>query len=237
MRKILMFLLTTLLAILAVLTIKNGIHIGSLQVRGIEEIQTLNNDLTSSIQNVESKKEDYETTLTKLKTDSKSLQDAKSAYTNLVNISSESDIQEALQTKTYAMEYLWSKVGYIATKLGVTIKMDVSSNTSVSSATSGTDYKTLKFTVNGDYIAIEEFIRELEDDSDLEFTIDDFSMSSKSATFTVKDVKIKTENTGSTSTTSSTAYTDTTSQSNTANTASTSNTTISTSSNNTVTNN
>jgi len=199
MRKILMFLLTTLLAILAVLTIKNGIHIGSLQVRGVEEIQALNNDLTSSIQNVESKKDEYESSLTKLKTDSKSLQEAKSAYTNLVNISSESDIQEALQTKTYSMEYLWSKVGYIATKLGVTIKMDVSSNSSVSSTTSGADYKTLKFNVTGDYIAIEEFIRELEDDSDLEFTIDDFSMSSKSATFTVKDVKIKSENSNSSS--------------------------------------
>ncbi len=199
MRKILMFLLTTLLAILAVLTIKNGIHIGSLQVRGVEEIQALNNDLTSSIQNVESKKDEYESSLTKLKTDSKSLQEAKSAYTNLVNISSESDIQEALQTKTYSMEYLWSKVGYIATKLGVTIKMDVSSKSSVSSTTSGADYKTLKFNVTGDYIAIEEFIRELEDDSDLEFTIDDFSMSSKSATFTVKDVKIKSENSNSSS--------------------------------------
>lgn len=199
MRKILMFLLTTLLAILAVLTIKNGIHIGSLQARGVEEIQALNNDLTSSIQNVESKKDEYESSLTKLKTDSKSLQEAKSAYTNLVNISSESDIQEALQTKTYSMEYLWSKVGYIATKLGVTIKMDVSSKSSVSSTTSGADYKTLKFNVTGDYIAIEEFIRELEDDSDLEFTIDDFSMSSKSATFTVKDVKIKSENSNSSS--------------------------------------
>ena len=59
------------------------------------------------------------------------------------------------------------------------------------------NYKNLNFTVGGQYLAISQFIRDLENDSTLDFTIDSFDMTSSQATFTVKDVKIQQEKTSS----------------------------------------
>ena len=59
-----------------------------------------------------------------------------------------------------------------------------------SSSIGDSAYKDLKFTVNGNYLAITNFIYDLENDESLDFTIDDFDMKSDVASFTVKDVKI-----------------------------------------------
>ena len=87
--------------------------------------------------------------------------------------------------KSYRVEYLWSRVGNHATKEGVKVKMEIAS-----SSMGDSEYKDLKFTVNGNYLAITNFIYDLENDESLDFTIDGFDMKSDVASFTVKDVKI-----------------------------------------------
>ena len=92
------------------------------------------------------------------------------------------------RTKTYTIEYLWSQVGNHATKEGVVTKMELTS-----SNLSETGYKNLNFTVTGNYLAITNFISDLENDTSLDFTIDNFDMTNGKCTFVVKDIKIQKE--------------------------------------------
>ena len=176
MRKVLLSILTVLLVVMTALIMKNGIKIGSLQVLGFQGLAD------------ESQEDSYKSTLSALESDSKSLAQAKKDYLDLVSVSSASDIQQALQTKTYTIEYLWSRVGNHATSEGVTVTMNVASSSA------GTGYRDLEFTANGKYLAISNFIYDLENDTNLEFTIDDFDMKSGVATFKVKGVRIIQEN-------------------------------------------
>ena len=190
MRKVLISILLILIIVMVALCIKDGINIGPLQVLGVEGINNKNEELTQKINEAKTANENYTTMLNKLKQDIESLTKSKEECLSLINISTESQLQEATQTKNYTIEYLWSRVGNHATQEGVKIRMDI---------TSGTIYRNLKFTVTGNYLAITNFIASLENDSTLEFTIDDFSMTQNECTFTVKNVKVQQETTTSSS--------------------------------------
>ncbi len=193
MRKILLGILTVLMLVIMALCMRNGIHIGKLQVPGFQDLQNSNVELTEKINKTSDSSKQYESALTKLKGDINSLTKAKKDYLDLVTVSTESEIQQATQTKTYTIEYLWSRIGNHATQEGVNIKMDVASST-----LSGSDYKNLNFAVTGNYLAITNFISTIENDSNLDFIIDSFDMTNGKCTFTVKDVKIQTEKTTAT---------------------------------------
>lgn len=221
MRRILISLLLLLVIIMTVLCIKNGIGIGPLQVYGVGQIKGLNDGLTQKISEANSANDSYASSLKKLKEDISILINAKEECLNLINVSTDSQLKDATQTKNYTIEYLWSKIGNHATKEGVVIKFDIISGTVTDS-----NYRTLNFTVTGDYLAITNFISSLENDSTLEFTIDEFSMTQRQAKFTVKDVKIQQEKTTKTNRQTSTS----------SNTTQNSNTTGNTTSSNTVAN-
>ena len=188
MRKTLLSVLLILIIALAILLMVNGLSLGSFQINGFKGINSKNDELTQAISDANSENDNYTSALSKLETDVESLADAKKRYLDLIAQSSESEIKDATQTKTYTIEYLWSKIGNHATKEGVTLKMDV-----VSSTLGEQEYRNLNFTVDGEYLAIVQFIYDLENDSDLDFIAEDFDMTSKHATFTVKDVKIQQE--------------------------------------------
>ena len=149
MRKVLISILFILIIVMVALCIKDGINIGPLQVLGVEGINNKNEELTQKINETKTANENYTTMLNKLKQDIESLTKSKEECLSLINISTESQLQEATQTKNYTIEYLWSRVGNHATQEGVTIRMDI---------TSGTIYRNLKFTVTGNYLAITNFI-------------------------------------------------------------------------------
>lgn len=207
MRKVLLSILTVLLVVMTALIMKNGIKIGSLQVLGFQGLADESQKLTEKIDEANQKEDSYKSTLSALESDSKSLAQAKKDYLDLVSVSSASDIQQALQTKTYTIEYLWSRVGNHATSEGVTVTMNVVSSSA------GAGYRDLEFNASGKYLAISNFIYDLENDTNLEFTIDDFDMKSGVATFKVKGVRIIQEN--STATVGGSSKTATNSASNT----------------------
>ena len=191
MRKLLISILLILLIVMTVLCIKNGINIGPLHVLGVTQIQDANGELTRKIAEAKNTNDNYANKLTEIKELITNLGETRNEYLQTINVSTESEIREATQTKNYTIEYLWSQVGNHATQEGVNIKMDV---------VSGVDENTknLNFTVSGNYLAITNFITELENDSSLQFTIDEFSMTQNQCTFVVRDVFIKTEKTTST---------------------------------------
>ena len=185
MRKLLISILLILLIIMAILCIKNGINIGPLHVLGVSQIQEANDNLTQKINEAKTANEDYESKLSQLQEDISQLTASKEECLSKINASTESQLQDATQTKNYTIEYLWSKVGNHATQNGVVIKMDVTSG-----AIADSNYRNLNFTATGNYLSITNFITELENDSTLEFTIDNFSMTQNQCTFIVKDVKV-----------------------------------------------
>lgn len=202
MKKILLSLLTILLTIILILCMKNGISIGPLQILGFQGLADKNQELKSKIEEANQKSSEYTKKVENIQKDTEALAKAKKSYLDLVTVSTDSEIQNALQTKTYTIEYLWSQVGNHATKNGVVTKMEV-----MPSSLGDSDYKNLNFTATGNYLAITSFITELENDSDLQFTIDNFTMKSKSATFVVKNIRVLKENT-----TAKTTRTNTTSE-------------------------
>ena len=216
MRKLLISILLILLIVMTVLCVKNGINIGPLHVLGVTQIQDANGELTRKIAEAKNTNDNYANKLTEIKDLITDLGEARSEYLQTINVSTESEIREATQTKNYTIEYLWSQVGNHATQEGVNIRMDV---------VSGVDENTknLNFTVSGNYLAITNFITELENDSSLQFTIDEFSMTQNQCTFVVRDVFIRNETTmtSQNNTTTNTNATTNTTPNTTNNTAST----------------
>lgn len=197
MRKILIAIVLILLIVMTVLCIRNGVNIGPLHVLGITQIQQANADLTSKISEAKNTNDNYTNRLSKLKDEISQLISAKEECLQLINVSSESQLQQATQTKNYTIEYLWSQLGNHATQEGVVIQFDVVTGTIADS-----DYRDINFTVSGNYLAIVNFITAIENDSTLQFTIDNFSMTRNQCTFTVKNVKIEKEQTTTQTTTS-----------------------------------
>ncbi len=210
MRKALLSSLLVLVLILMILIMKNGLSIGPFQVYGFDGIGKKNEELTSSIAAANTQNDNYTSALTKLQTDVEALSKAKKNYLDAISQNTESEIRQATQTKTYTIEYLWSRIGNHATSQGVTLEMQVANST-----LQNQDYKNLNFTAQGEYLAIVQFMYEIENDSNLDFIIDNFHMTQGQATFVVKDVKIQRENTTKTPTTTTNTTPSDTTESNT----------------------
>lgn len=216
MKNLLMAVFTLLLAVLIVILMVRGIQIGNFEVLSIGQIIEENENLNTKIENLNTLNNvTYKKNLSDLNEATKKLATSKSAYLDIASVSSDEEIKEANQDKSYAMEYLWSQIGNHATTEGVNIKLTVTS-------TGVSNKNKLNFTVVGSYIGIRNFLYSLENDSDLNFRIENFKISTGTSeeklncTFTVNDIGIKQEQTTTTVQNTSTA-----SQTDSANTADT----------------
>ena len=195
MRKILITLLLVLLIVLAFFTIFQGVSIGSFQVLGTGQIIELNNQLNLKIEEANKKiKSDLQNTKSQLSQNVDTLLSNKESYYRLANVSTETQISEANTEEVYNIEYLWLRVGRHARNEGVNMRMDVLNGNS-----EDTNIKDLSFTVTGKYVGIIDFVSSIEDDSELDFRIDNFKMvpdgENLQATFDVEGVRIKLEST------------------------------------------
>ncbi len=209
MRKILILILVILLIILAYFTIFQGISIGSFHILSTSGIVELNNELTTKIDEANSKiKNDLQSKKTELSQSVDTLLSNKESYYKVANVSTESEISKANTEETYDIEYLWLRVGRHARTEGVNIKMDVLNGIDEDSIT-----KNVSFTVIGQYIGIIDFISTLEEDSELNFRIENFNIlpngDNLQAKFDVNDVRIRLENTTQFVSTTNTDSTDT----------------------------
>lgn len=192
MKKILISVIIALLLILTCLTVIKGIKIGGLQIVGIKEIKEQNEKLDETVkQATKLASTDYQKKLDDLKDENKKMQEQKENYEDMVNVSTDSEVQAANQSSTYMMDFLWITIENHAKSEGVTIDMDVAK-------AGGTDTYNLNFTAKGSYTGIEEFITGIEDDTKLGFKIENFAMTSSSenggevqATFSCKDITIQ----------------------------------------------
>lgn len=194
MKKLLISVLIVLLIVLAYFAIFQGISLGIINILSVKQVSEKNDELDNQISqaNMLIKKE-YPTKQENLSSEVSTLLKRKEEYFNIAKISTESEIEKANTEETYLLEYLWVRVGRHARFKGVNIEMVFSS------ANAGEqNMQDLKFTVQGQYVGIIEFIYALEDDSELNFRIENFKMTpiedNLVATFNVKNVRVKEEN-------------------------------------------
>lgn len=186
-----MLILIGLLLALAIYIGLKGFEVGGIEVLSYTGMQTRNKQLDTKIQEASKLAEkDYRQALVTVQESSKRLKEAKEDYEEMTTISSEEDIQVAGQIERYEIEALWVKLGNYATSEGAIIKMDiVQGNTE--------DSYDLKFTVNGSYISITDFISDIENDSTLGFRIEEFKLvptnagDGLQATFVCRGIAIK----------------------------------------------
>lgn len=223
MKKLLMLILIGLLLALFVYIGLYGFQVGNVEVLSYTGMQARNKELDAKIQEASKLAEkDYKEILSTVQESSKRFVQAKEDYEEMTTISSEDDIQMASQIERYEIEALWVKLGNYATSEGAILKMDIVQRNS-------NDMYNLRFTVNGSYISITDFISDIENDSTLGFRIEEFKMlpsgsgEDLQAIFVCKDIAIKeisetansTEETESKTDSTNTATNNTTNETNT----------------------
>ena len=109
----------------------------------------------------------------------------KNAYDDLAARASVEEIRAVNQTKEYLLDYLWMKIGTYANDNDVKVLIDHKE-----------EEAKINFDVSGQYIAVINFIYDLERDADLSFNVDNIVMQGGStdaitkASFTVSNVNI-----------------------------------------------
>lgn len=231
MKKLLILILIVLVLALTIVTIINGLEIGGLRILGIRTIQNENAVLDKTVtEATRLASSTFPSKIREVNTSMENLQKQKTAYEDMVAVSSTGDVQTASQLSNYTLDFLWTEIGTHATSEGVNIDI------SLKMGTGGENVYDLNFTVVGSYVGICEFIRDLEDDSDLAFKIEQFSMtsgestSSLKATFVCKNIPIE----GISSLDTNTNHSENENTTNSTNTNSTNNTTNATNTTNTI---
>lgn len=186
MRKVLLSILSIAILVVMILFFKFGITIGGKRIAGLDELCKANKELNGKISEINNDIDTYDSLKTQFKGDIDELSKARDKYKDLVSTSTDNEIKQAVQSKKYTIEYLWTRVGVHATDKGVSVKMDISD-----SSLENEEYKNLNFTCNGNYLALTSFISSIENDSNLNFIIDNFEMTNKQCKFVVKDVRIQ----------------------------------------------
>lgn len=194
MKKLLLSIVSLLIIILIGVTIIKGFKIGGLNILGITEIKKQNEDLDEIInQSTKLASTDYQKKINDLNSAIKKLEAEKTSYEDMVDVSTDSEVEAANQSYDHMIEFLLIRVENHAKSEGVTMKMEVTRSSS-----GAENVYNLNFTATGPYIGIEEFITHIEDDSKLGFKIEDFRMIASSesgntvqATFTCRDISIE----------------------------------------------
>ena len=192
MKKILIFILIILLGLLCYNIVTTGQEIAGVKILSIKEMQNANEELDTTIAQVEELKEvNYPAKISELNTTAEAMLKKKNEYEELQKYSSEQDVANAKQTEKYDMEVLWVRIGNHAEKCGVVPKLEI-----LSSSDNTIGANDIRITATGSYIGISDFVRAIEDDSKMGFSIDSFELvpvtagngSELQATFKIKDV-------------------------------------------------
>lgn len=199
MRSILISVFTIVLLMFVIILMVRGVELGNLQVLSISQIIEENENLNKKVDDLNTLNNvTYKKNISNLNDAVKKLSASKTKYLDKASVSTEEEIKEASQKKIYAKEYLWSQIGNHATSEGVNIKVEVNST---GTEENGYNINRLSFTVNGSYIPIRNFIYSLENDTDLNFRIENFALTGSgenlTSTFIVNEIAIKIENASS----------------------------------------
>ena len=170
MKKILIFILIVLLLVLTYTAFTKGINIGFIKIHSINSIKNesakLDKDFNNA--NVLSKKT-YPTEVEGLKKAIRELEISKQEYENKKTYNTGNEALGTIEVKTYTIHYLWTVLGNYRKDRGIkSLNLDLE-------ATDIQDVYNLNFTLVGEYTDIREFIYDIEDDEQLNFSVDNFN--------------------------------------------------------------
>jgi len=192
MRKMLIIILIIALLAGFGILVTSGVTIAGIEIPAIEKIVKDNQDLDAKIAELDNDiKTKYASAQSELVNSVAKLKKSKQKYQDTINYSTEDEIQAANQQQKYEISFIWTKIGFYATKNNVIMKADVSAGTVA-------DLYNISFTVTGQYLDISEFIYAIENDSKLGFKIEEFTMApysddSLQTTFIVRNIAIDKE--------------------------------------------
>lgn len=201
MRKILLILIIVLLVVLGYGVLFNGLNIANLNILSVKQIKDNNKDLEIKIEDLNKTIDtEYPKVISEVNVASNKMNNAKAEYIKYTNLSSDEQIRYAMQNTSYTIEFLWLRLGTHATKQGVNLKFEIEPSSTGANSTND-----IKFTLNGTYRGITNFIYAIEDDTELNFRIQNFKLLPSSGnilegTFRVTNVSVQ----GNTSTQGST---------------------------------
>lgn len=197
MRKILFLILIVLLLFVSYLVVFKGITVFGGQVLSIQQIKDKNTELDTELEKVSTLTSvDQPKAISDLNNNAKQLIIARDEYNNKILYSSSENIEQAKQTRPYETEYLMTVLGNHAKKNGINLRYELRTATA-----GGTSEYDIYFTVTGSYVSISEFVGSLENDSSLNFKIENFKLIPNSGntenlqgTFVVKNINVKVGN-------------------------------------------
>ncbi len=189
-RKILLLALVVVLAIGLYSSFAHGVNISlfghNLSTKSYSSIIKESQELVNRRAELEKlNTKDFENEKNKLKSSESRFNSAKQAYDDVANNASVEEIRKANQEEKYLLDYLWIKIGTYANDSDIKVKIEPEQ-----------DKKIINFNVSGQYIAIINFIYDLENDSELKFNVDNIVMQGGSssavtkASFIVRNVDV-----------------------------------------------
>ena len=190
MKKLLITIVIVLLTILTIITIVRGLQIGGLEILGITGMNEKNTQLDEEInQATKLASTDYPKVLSDIENNVKELKKQKQTYDDMVTVSTDAQVEQATQFAKYEQEKLYILLGSHARSEGVDLDIVFTVSNNLENAYD------LNFEVTGQFISVTDFIADIEDDSELGFKIENFSMTSNGGnevkgTFVCRDIVI-----------------------------------------------
>lgn len=205
MKKTLISVVILIMCILTVFTIVKGIHLGNFTIMGIKEIKEESEKLEKKIaEATKLASTDYPNQLSSINKDIKDMNAEKENYEDMVAVSTDGEISSAIQKQKYTIDKLWTKIGNLATGEGLDAKFTLTNGSLKAADNENFVYCNIEFEVTGSFGGVAEYIRQLEDDSELGFRIEDLNMLPKEdeddedndgkrviATFKTKDIAVE----------------------------------------------
>lgn len=202
MRKFVLSILLILTCVILFLVILLGVKIGNFKLidsySDIETVSALKKTLLLELN--DKNQVEFEQKKVALNSAVKEYQAKKDEYDRLVVEGKLEDIDafNSVDLIKYDLDFLWTVIGNYATQNGVTIDLNFTKSANQSIKSSEYVICNLNFTITGDYIALTDFISNIEDDDQLSFEISNFLLEkggeNLQATFTVKDIPISSSN-------------------------------------------
>ena len=211
MRKIILAIILIISCVICFGVICYGFEIGPVKVNGYSTVASLSSKKTELLAKLNEKN------VTEFNAKKDNLQKVvddyntkKAEYDRLVQEGKIDNNSIHNTLDLYEIDYLWTKIGNYATKEDVELQIDLTKSATSTSISTEYIMCDLTFNVTGEYIAITDFLFDLEGDDSLRFEINDFVMQkggqNLQATFIVKNVPIDSKTLSSVPSSSNAGY-------------------------------
>lgn len=167
MKKVILILITAVLTYLLFNTIANGMEIGKLKIPSFSQIQNDNKELDEKLKALDSLiNNDYAQKVREEKSAETDFKNKKESYETLALNATDEQLEQAMKSEKYLLDYLWIVVGNYANDNDVKFLMNVNDDE---------DF-TIDFDITGRYISLINFIYDLANDAELRFVIDNIQL-------------------------------------------------------------